>query len=279
MNCTRNAKRVLRLAAYAGAFGLATLVASSSSDASTIVFDSVATSTNDPAGTVSADGKTVTLTTPGSTVSFNVFAVIHNGDANQGNDGVIAVLGSIISGNGGLKGNITAANVAPFANNAFSSPGTQTDVHGDGDLDIGADPAWKTPTADSPDVFFHAGSSDGSPVFGTGTAGDLRQLIGTAVFTVAAGGSGTTTLQFIPHTSTTAGSSSSGRIQSWDTDGVFNSANGDGLGRISGVTGNQTGMIDLGTPITVSLGAVPEPGSLALASFAGLGLLARRRRA
>jgi len=270
-------KGISSLMAGAICAGLAGGLLTTNSQAAVLVFDTVATGTNDPLGTVSADGKTVSLQTAGSNVTFNIFATITNGNTNQGDDGLIVAVGSIISGTGGLKGNITAANVAPFANNAFSQPGTPTDVGGDGDLDIGADPAWKTPNDPASDVFFHAGTADATPAFGTaGASGNLRQLIGTATFTLASGANGNTTVQFIPHTNG-SGNTTAGRIQQWQSDGVFESANGDGSGRITGV-GNTTGLIDLGQAVSVSLGAVPEPGSLALAGLGGLGLLLRRRR-
>lgn len=90
-------------------------------------------------------GKSLELEGSRETVEMEVWAVVRGNDANPDNEGLAAVVGKFLSpdiNGGAVRGDLTAANVGPFSgeppyNGLGSEPGTQTDLDGDGDLDIG----------------------------------------------------------------------------------------------------------------------------------------------
>lgn len=240
-------------------------------------------------GTVSG-GKSVANATAGSLVTLDLFFVVANGNANQGDDGVSNLQGSVRSLAGGLLGNVggTAQGQSSSPNTflaaPFQGPGSQNgftfDVDGDGDLDLGRDTEFGTPVADTaftPQNQYLTASSTGNlgaPIFGSGGAGNAEFLIATIPFTVS-GADGSTSLQFIPHNAG-SGTTGSRRNQRFTVDGVNYLVNGAGVG-IAGPTSTPvSGAIAQGAPVTIT--AVPEPGTLGVLALAGTGLLARRRR-
>src|SRR4051812_37852957 len=84
-------------------------------------------------------GQNVTVDHVGQVVSFDVFVTVTGKDANGANDALQIVTGSLLSSNisgGSALGNILVHPVTPF-NASGSANGTQGDLDGDTDLDIG----------------------------------------------------------------------------------------------------------------------------------------------
>jgi hypothetical protein len=83
-------------------------------------------------------GKDVVLTDPGDTVTLDLYMRISGSDASVVNDRLNITFCKILSGNGGLLGDLVGLPpVAPF-NLPGAVPGRQNDMDGDGDLDIGS---------------------------------------------------------------------------------------------------------------------------------------------
>lgn len=240
-------------------------------------------------GTVSG-AKSVTNATAGSLVTLDLYFVIANGNANQADDGVSSLQGSVRSLAGGLLGNVGGNPQGAAATNnnlaaPFQGPGSQNgytfDIDGDGDLDLGRDAEFGTPVTDTaftPQNQYLTASSTaatpGAPIFDTGGAGNAELLIASIPFTVS-GSDGTASLQFIPHNAG-SGTTGSRRNQRFTVDGISYQVNGAGTGIFGPNSTAVTGAIAQGAPVTIS--AVPEPGTLGVLALAGTALLARRRR-
>src|SRR5687768_3076985 len=85
-------------------------------------------------------GKAANVSSVGQVIQMEVFATVTGADANGANDGLQMVVGSFLSSNlsgGTALGTLEAAPVAPF-DALVSTSGTQADLDGDGDLDIGS---------------------------------------------------------------------------------------------------------------------------------------------
>jgi len=207
-----------------------------------LVIDLRAT-TGSPGVVITNQGKTVTGTVNGSTVNFDVFALVtDSNNAVTTDQGILSFAGSFLSDGGGVRGNLAAAAASTMRGSGFSN-GLMQDLDADTDLDVGSN------TNTSSANFFNARSSAApQPVFGS------EVLVGNLTFTVTTSSSSPTSVNFRPRAAGTAGS--------WFEDG-------------SQITSSA---FSAGTPVLVSgASGVPEPASLAMASIAGLGMLARRR--
>src|SRR5687767_10327624 len=86
-------------------------------------------------------GKAVTVSSVGQVVSLDVWAVITAGDTDAANDAFQWAHGSFLSsdvGGGAASGTLAATLSDPFAAGNGASNGAQTDLDGDGDLDVGS---------------------------------------------------------------------------------------------------------------------------------------------
>jgi len=223
--------------------------------------------------------KSVTNASVGQTVTMNVWAMVTGTDP-AAPDLLQSVSGSFLSSLGGLTGNLNVSNIpAQFAKLA-SSLGLVTDLDGDGDLDVGSN------NQGDADNFFRARSdvivgrfstdSDGNPLAGftantiaNGTEFRIAQL------RFVVGGGGTTQVNFRPATNHEAAV--------WAEDGGETTADGD-AGTVHQYGGGttlapDTGNESAGAFVQIQGGLTPEPTSLGLLGFAGMGLLARRRKA
>jgi SdrD B-like domain len=85
-------------------------------------------------------GQSVVADHVGQVVNFDVFVTVTGNNGSGSDEGLQILVGSMLSSNitgGAAAGNITLNRVAPF-NGPGSSNGTQADVDGDGDLDVGS---------------------------------------------------------------------------------------------------------------------------------------------
>jgi len=131
-------------------------------------------------------GKTVNITSVGQVVNLDVWAIVTGSDSTATNDAFQWAHGSFLSSDvsGGAAGGTLAASVASPFDATASSNGTQKDLDGDGDLDVGSNDNTQ------PNGFFVAragglqGGSDPAPA---------KFLIGTVSFTVTSLKSGTST--------------------------------------------------------------------------------------
>jgi len=281
-NVKRQAGKIL--AAAAATAGLAAFGASKA-DASLIV-DVRATAVT--GGTV-VNTKTITAGV-GSTVTMDVIArlqgqnstQITNADYNsddvndRSNDDTLQILvGSLKSSAGGLLGNIGLPTTQSPWKAAGSLGGVLVDSDSDTDTDVGqfnsTDPAsmWNIHSAIPTGAATYL-DADGNPT-GTGFTNGVTQaknklidastsemLLGTFKFVVTGSG-GTSAVNFIIRPGGDAGSAL------WFEDGAPTSLN------------PTTGSFSVGTPVNVTVAAVPEPASIGLLGLASVGLLARRR--
>jgi MYXO-CTERM domain-containing protein len=219
---------------------------------------------------------------PGDTVLFRVFADVTGADDSLP-DCFQSLTGSFLS-TGGILGNlapVTGAGItAPFGGSG-SSGGQQTDLDGDGDLDVGSN----NPADPSGFVAFRAAELAGprtpNPPAGNLGGGDFPHPIphGTEYRIV------TSLRMFITGSGTQAGVNFRPRISNtgglWAEDAQELSTvidNGDGTfqtlyGYTGGNSFTDTSLVQMGSPVIL----VPEPAALGLALLAGLGLLVRRR--
>jgi len=255
----------------AAAIGLGAFGAAQQANASLII-DLRATQLNGGALPAGSTAKSVTVA-PGDTVTMQIWAKISGADA-VNNEKIQSAAGDITSSNGGLLGNLSAA---PF-------PGQMVDTDGDGEpdtlvrnfadlgsqagkvqnLDADTDLDVGTPmTAQNVTDFFNAraAAQQAATVVNGNPAGTREIQIGSATFQVAAGGSGSTLLQFVNRVENNGAPATEGAV--WIEDGV--------------VKNPTVGTYTNGAPVSLTTG-VPEPTSLALAGIAGLGMLNRRRK-
>jgi len=181
---------------------------------------------------------------PGTVVNFNVVATI-TGDGTT--DSLTSLYGAVTSTPGGPVGN--AGNFVPNSafNNNNSQNGTQQDLNGLPGLDLG-----NNNSAVTTDWIFLRVPDATNPASGTDPA---TFTLGTVQFTVTAANAGTTTVQWVPRTGTTAAQWHEGTALKTGSSGSYTAGPG------------------------VAVTAAPEPGSLALLGLGGFGLLLRRRRA
>ncbi|HVX84128.1 MAG TPA: PEP-CTERM sorting domain-containing protein [Phycisphaerae bacterium] len=211
-----------------------------------LIYDLEATTLNGSALGGSNTAKSIQVQA-GDVIGFNIFATMSTGTSS--NDGFQSGVANLLS-TGPILGNLTQTNNATFATGAFSS-GTQHDIDGDGDTDVGGltNPPSNT---DATAIQYLAASS---------VAGN-NILIGSGTFTVTSlGAGGSTTINLSLGTSTALN-----KNPLWTENGsTFNASNGT-IGAPNGF------VVTSGAP-------TPEPASLGILAIGGLGLLARRRKA
>jgi len=199
-----------------------------------------------------------TLVSPaaGATVTFNVFAVVQNGDANSANDGFQLTNNALTSIDSGALGDLSPVTFNTSVLDAgTSAAGTQMNRDANPDQEVGgADPAVVTGW-----ITLSTGTT---PKFGPGGAGNPEFLLGTTTWTYT-GGTGSTNVNLEMRVRT-SGNTIQQQTVKYNSDGVAHSERGDNAN------------IAVGSPVTVNV--VPEPAALGLL---GLGALAglRRRRA
>jgi hypothetical protein len=246
-------------------------------------------------GTIGAtvrNPKNVHVSSPNGVVQMQLWAMVENANGINGDDAFFRTMASFLSSRGGLQGDLTSANVAPF--DAFpSEPGTQFDLDGDGDLDIGqngltqyGDPVTGEPGA-NPNNFFvpFAGYQESPPMHrrswidfpDSAKAAEIIDgeafssfLIGSLAFTfndVNVGSGESTSIDVKPRIKTD-GLKASRNMHSFFEDGQFFALPGIDPGVVTGAAVNVT---------TILTSAVPEPGSWLLAAISTVGLIAFRK--
>jgi MYXO-CTERM domain-containing protein len=255
---TRNRHRSIgRLAAAAAAAGGLWGIAAGQASAGVIVdgvlIDLRATQLN---GAPVPDPKHVAGVLPGDVITMQLFTIT-TGTNGIDDEASHTIHGALRSSTGGLLGNIAAQLVAPF-NGSGSSSGTMIDVDSDGDLDVsGANPNLAA-------GYFNARNAAGF-TDGTRIGGDSEEsLMGGLTFTVAPGAIGETLVNFFQHRTTSGGNNFA-----WGVYMIDGNNNGTSP---RNPTNTQVG----GDGVLIS--SVPEPGAVALAGVAALGLLARRKK-
>lgn len=165
----------------------------------------------------------------GTVYDISIWGVVHGSDSTGTNDTLGLVFGSWLSSNirmGAVLGNIAVPTMEPYFNNTDASGGTQQDLDGDGDLDVGSN------NPGSADGYFAAltpifgGGSETLPphnLIGEGSPGAGQSIeIATSTFTVTSISNGPpTTLQFQVRPQNGPGYVSA----LWDEDGAAVSTN------------------------------------------------------
>jgi hypothetical protein len=188
---------------------------------------------------------------PGDVFGIKLYAVV-SGANNLNDEAFQAIHGVVRSGTGGLLGNLSSALVAPFDGLA-SQVGSQTDVDGDGDLDIGG------PVNEQLGSMFFipratSRQQDGDVIAGASPAAE-QFLLAQLTFTTGATG-GSTFITFIRRANPNG--TPGAAFTTWTEDGV-----------------GKSGL----DPYTVgSVHFIPEPGSLHRCLRAALRLRASLRR-
>jgi hypothetical protein len=231
--------------------------------------------------------KSVSGVANGTTVTMQIWAQV-TGSAGNSTPGLAQTLqsagGSILSSNGGLLGNlsvpggVTTGITAPFRANS-SSAGFVTDLDGDGDLDVGSNNTGDAEnffSARSAKLLGPRSNDDGTtPGLVVNTIpGGWEYLLSLSRFVVT-NNAGSTNVNFRPNQASFGAVWAENAAEQFNTDGDF-----------SGYAGGQTfgpsnGTYTNGSAINIAgaAGTTPEPASLGLIGVAGLGLLARRRKA
>jgi len=234
-------------------------------------------------GGTKVSAKSVSGQAIGTTVTMQVWAQV-TGSAGNSTPGIAQALqsvgGSFLSSNGGLLGNFIPTAPPSVFRGPSASAGLATDLDGDGDLDVGSND-----TNDAANFFSARSSALTGPNSFLGPPpnsavntipGGWEYLIDTIRFVVTSNPAGGTSLNFRHNTAHTGAVWAENATES-STD------NGDGTTAYSYGGGQtlapDTGVEGEGAPVLLTGGVTPEPASLGLLGVAGLGLLARRRKA
>jgi hypothetical protein len=140
---------------------------------------------------IQSDKKHVNLLGPaaaGATITMQIWSTVSGFDANFGNDGLLSLAASFLSThvNGGAahgslsasrQVSITGLNQTSGFNGSGGFNGTQTDLNGDGELDVGSNN-----DGDSTGFFAARATSAPDPVFATDPPGEI--LIGSVRYVV-----------------------------------------------------------------------------------------------
>jgi hypothetical protein len=222
--------------------GLGLSVAASSANAALITFEARPTSAT-------------TVANPGDVVTFDIYAVVANGDSNRTNDGFNIMHTALTSVDSGVLGNLSPVTYdSTNIDAATSAAGTPTNLDANPDLEVGSlDPAVQAGW-----VVLSTGTS---AKFGTGTTGNPEFRLGSSTWTYT-GGTGSTNLNVALRLRTT-GLASLQQTVKYTSDGVAHSERSDNAN------------IAVGAPIVVNV--VPEPAALGLLGLGGLAALRRRR--
>jgi F5/8 type C domain len=131
-------------------------------------------------------GKTVNVTSVGQVVTLNVVATVTGKNATGTDDGIQSATGSFLStmlNSGSVKGNLAAQTNFPFR--AFGSQfGTQVDLNGDGNIDVGSNDGSTIAG------FFNARDGEMDTTDGTVSGASRSISIGTLTYTVTSLGNG-----------------------------------------------------------------------------------------
>jgi hypothetical protein len=199
---------------------------------------------------------------PGDTVNLNVYAYMPDMASNTG---IQDLYGALYSGTGGLLGNLSFT-AAPGLQAAGFSNGTQQDLDGDGDLDVGG----RSNTSPTDWIHVHAGLGAFVPVI----PGTNKVLLGTATFAVTYGWYTSITWHYFPYTAFP--------IDSYVVDGVKSSVKGTSNALASSplwvgplehppitIDENGHGWNPVGYPMPFRIGQDPGPEGLANALIYG----------
>jgi hypothetical protein len=140
---------------------------------------------------------TANVSTVGQVLTLDVLAVVSSSSNDPTGDGLEDLTGSLVStasGSASVAGNLAAVNLSPFRSNG-AQPGTQQDLNGDGNLDLGSnDPV------DTSDYFFARAQPAQDSSTGTIVGNTLEFNIATLTYTVTSlGAGGQTGISFIPY--------------------------------------------------------------------------------
>src|SRR6266487_3030292 len=92
---------------------------------------------------VAGGGKNAAVTQVGQVVKLEAWAVVKGANSSPSDEGVQDILGSFLSSNfggGAANGTLKVTRTDPFIGSG-SADGAQTDLDGDGDLDVGSNTA------------------------------------------------------------------------------------------------------------------------------------------
>jgi hypothetical protein len=240
--------------------------------------------TNVTGGGTKVTAKSVTGQAVGTTVTMQVWAQV-TGSAGNSTPGIAQCLqsvgGSFLSSNGGLLGNFIPANPPLVFKAASASAGLATDLDGDGDLDVGSNDTSDAAnffSARAAELIGPRSNNDGhvSTLLVNPITGGWEYLIDTIRFVVTSNPTGSTALNFRHNTAHTGAVWAENATEtSVDNDPDPTTSYSYGGGQ---TLAPDTGIEGEGTPVLLG-GVTPEPTSLGLLGVAGLGLLARRRKA
>jgi len=231
--------------------------------------------------------------TIGQVVTMDMWAVISMGtDGDQATDGLHVTEGSFRSFVNTLKVDAGPANAITPWDGVFQAGAVQ-DVDADGDKDLGDITYTGNPTG-APNASAWFGASNGTnPARGFSTQDNGLDTAYTRIsrmtFTVT-GGSGSTSVNFVPRLVSTSTSQDlrtkylvDDIYYQVDANGngtascYFNTSQGASCGSLGTTTVNVTGALGIGNPVALNA-PVPEPATLGLIGIGAAALLRRRQR-